>query len=602
MSLKLHFPRLRDYIGRRGYFGYVGLALAVALLIAVIVPLSIDVVTSLRTAPVGSPGSLTLANYRSVLGDPTAAHLLLNTLIYAVGSASIAMILASVFAWTVTRVALPARRILRVLPLLSLAVPNLLKDIAWIQLYSSRSGLANLAIDSVFHTHTSVFNIYSMFGLIVVTGVYVVPVPYLIMLAPFESLDLSLEEASVVAGVSRWRTLVAINARVLVPALLSAYALSLIVVASTFEAPQLIGLPAGVTTYMSAIYRSLTSAVPNFPLASAQAAWYLCLTFVIFLVYLRATRREQRFVTVTGRGGQRTAHVPDWLRVGLVGLLLVYFALAFVLPIALTAMTLFVPIYQLQAGHFHGVWNLHIIRTVLSDPVNRRALSTSIEVAFIVSFLAVAAGGVLSFIALKTRLRGRRLAEFVGMLPISMPGMVISVMVLITFLGLTPLRRFYETLVPMIFVDTLVALPFTTRIFSAALIQIDGDLLSASLVCGASSLRTLRQILMPLMRKAGINAFVISFVIAFRELGAVILIIPANRNLIPPLTWIYWTSGDYDPVGVMNALTVVVPLCIGGAILAIVWIGRRVRSRLFNRSLNIGPDPTPAFGGGPANG
>lgn len=583
MSATLAGRRAVKRFTDRGYLGYAGLAVAIALLLVVLTPIGIAVITAFRSAPVGEPGVWTLAPFHAAVTDPTAVHTLLNTVEYALGAACLALVLASVMAWTVTRVQIPGKRVLRLLPLLSLALPNLIKDIAWIQLYSPRSGLVNVFLQQVVGVHGP-FNIYTMWGMIAVTGTYVTPVAYLILLAPFESLDPSLEEASLSAGVSRVRTQLAINARVLMPAFASAFALTLIIVAGTFEAPTLIGLPGGISTYVSSIYRALESTIPNFSLASAMSVWYLLLTFLIFAFYVRSTRREQRFVTVTGRGPQKTARIPRWLAVVLVGIMLLYFAVAFVLPLVLSVVTLFVPIYTLQAGHFTGTWSLHIIRTVLSEKINQQAIVGSAEVACIVAVFAALAGAVLSFVALKTRVRGRRVAEIVGTIPVAMPGLVFSVTILISFVTITVIRPFYNTLVPMIVVDVLVALPFTVRIISAALIQIDTDLIRASAVCGARTFRTITRILVPLVRGALVNALIIGFVIGYRELSAILLIAPTNRTFIPPLAWGYWSQGLFDEANVLNLVTIVVPLSVAGAALALRALSRKLHAAWASRS------------------
>lgn len=585
MSALAARSRLLKRVADRGSVGYLGLVVALGLLIVVLTPIAIAVLTSFRTAPVSAPGHWTLHAYRAAVTDSSAARTLLNTVEYAFGAATLALVLASLMAWTVTRIDIPGKRILRLLPLLSLALPNLIKDIAWIELYAPRSGLVNVFLQQVVGVHGP-FDIYTMTGMVAVTGVYVTPIAYLILLAPFESLDPSLEEASLSAGVSRLKTQFAINARVLLPAFASAYALTLIIVAGTFEAPTLIGLPGGVTTYVSAIYRALENTVPDFPLASAQSVWYLLLTFLIFWGYVRATRREQRFVTVTGRGPRKTSHVPGWVSALLIFMMLLYFTAAFVLPLLLSVVTLFVPIFELQAGHFlTGSWSLNTIRSVLSERINQEAIRNSAELACIVAVFSTLAGAVLSFVALKTRVRGRRLAEVVATIPVAMPGLVFSVTILISVISIGLLKPFYNTLVPMIVVDVLVALPFTVRILSTALIQIDTDLIRASAVCGARTWSTVTKVLMPLLRGALVNALIIGFIIGYRELSAILLIAPTNQEFIPPLAWGYWTQGLADQANVLNLVTIAVPVSVAGIVLGLRRLGRKANSRRVARSL-----------------
>jgi iron(III) transport system permease protein len=360
----------------------------------------------------------------------------------------------------------------------------------------------------------------------------------------------------------------------------------LIVVAGTFEAPTIIGLPGGINTYMSSIYRSLTTSIPNFPLASAQSVFYLVLTFSIFVGYMRATRREQSFVTVTGRGPRKVARVSTGLKALLIGFILFYFFVCFILPVGLSIVGLFVPIYELQAGRLTGDWSLDIIRGVLSQPVSRRALVGSFQVACLVSVFAVLIGTIISFIALKTRVRGRRVAEIVGTLPVAMPGLVFSVTVLIAFVSISAISPLYNTMVPMVTVDVLVALPFTVRILSAALIQIDTDLFQASASCGARAWRTTTRIVLPLLRAALINGLVISFMIGFRELSAILMIAPTNGDFIPPLVWNNWANGLLDEVHVLLVASMVVPLAVAGAVYGALGLWRLSRPIRTRRSSN----------------
>lgn len=86
-------------VADRGYIGYLGLAVAIALLIVVLTPIMIAVLTSFRSAPISAPGHWTLNAYRAAVTDPTATHTLVNTVEYAFGAATFALVLASVMAW-----------------------------------------------------------------------------------------------------------------------------------------------------------------------------------------------------------------------------------------------------------------------------------------------------------------------------------------------------------------------------------------------------------------------------------------------------------------------------------------------------------------------
>ena len=60
----------------------------------------------------------------------------------------------------------------------------------------------------------------------------------------------------------------------------------------------------------------------------------------------------------------------------------------------------------------------------LSTPSTLSALGNSVELALIVSVVTVVLGITLSFVALKTRIRGRRVVEVIATMPIGLPPVV----------------------------------------------------------------------------------------------------------------------------------------------------------------------------------
>lgn len=551
-----------------------GLAI-VALIALILMPLGVVLLTSLLSSPLGTDPSFTLANYQAILTDASSVRLLQNSVIFVLGASITAMVLATLFAWLVTSFDVPARRILRLLPLMVLLAPALLKDPAWIELYHSDIGLVNRAIEYVFGVDQGPFNIYSMPGMIAVVGVSIVPIPYLVLLAPFDSLDRSFLEASEMSGAGRMRTLIRVVVPVLAPAFLSALALTLIITASAFETPILIGLPGGIGTYMSAVYRSMSTADPNLNFASAQATLYLALTSLLLMWYLVVTRRERRFVSVGGRGARPNLLKAPVLGGFLVLLLLGHFIVSFVMPIAVTVLVSLLPYYTIAPGTTLPPATLDNYSAIL-DGRTFGALINSVVLSSITTVTAVGGAVALALVALKSRFRGRRAVEAIGTVPIGVPAIVFSVALLVAFISIPVLRPLYGTHIPLVLGAMVVFLPIALRVTSSALIQIQDDLLDASRMSGAGRLQTWRRVLLPLWRPALLYAGAAVFVLSFRELAAVILLVTANTSLIPTATFTAWDDGRLGQVAALNLFSLLVPLLVVSAALA---IGAPRRSR-----------------------
>ena len=490
------------------------------------------------------------------------------------------MAVGTTVAWAVTSSTFQRARFLRALPLIGLFIPSLLKVQAWILLYSPNIGLVNTAAEKVFGLQHPPFDIYSMWGMIAVQGITAAPIAYVILLAPLQALDRSLSEASLVSGAGLVTTLRRIVIPILRPAILSATILIVILVASSFETPILIGLPARVETYMTVIYLSMQSFSDNhFNIASAQASIYLVVTGLLLFVYLRGTRREQMFIAVTGRGNVQAVVDAPVVRILMTAVVVIHLVVAVFGPLILDSASFLAPFYTVTQGNPFRVLTLANYQQLFQSPSAVQAMTTSGVLSLAVVLGTLFAGGLLSFISLKSKARLRSVAQVIGMGPIAIPAMVFSIGLLLTTLSIPVLGpQLYGTPIPMLVADVIIFMPFVLRLLSSALIQIQDELLEASTLAGASLLRTIRLILLPILRPALLYAAAIVFILSYKELGAAILLISSNTLLIPTVTFGYWTSGGYNVVAALNMLTLLVPL--GFLLLTFIAanVGRRPRS------------------------
>src|SRR3546814_9469753 len=86
-----------------------------------------------------------------------------------------------------------------------MAIPPFLLAIGWILLLSPRIGVINVFLRDMLGLEPAPFNIYSVTGMIFVPALSLVPSNFLILSPAFRNMDLSLEEAAMTAGASRYR-------------------------------------------------------------------------------------------------------------------------------------------------------------------------------------------------------------------------------------------------------------------------------------------------------------------------------------------------------------------------------------------------------------
>jgi iron(III) transport system permease protein len=109
------------------------------------------------------------------------------------------------------------------------------------------------------------------------------------------------------------------------------------------------------------------------------------------------------------------------------------------------------------------------------------------------------------------------------------------------------------------------------RSVSAVLIQIGKDVEESAWMSGATRLTTIRKILLPLLLPGMQSAWILLFVLFFRELSAVILLWSSQTITLPILSYEVWREGSYPRLAALGmvetaliALVVLVAQVIGG--------------------------------------
>jgi spermidine/putrescine transport system permease protein len=183
---------------------------------------------------------------------------------------------------------------------------------------------------------------------------------------------------------------------------------------------------------------------------------------------------------------------------------------------------LFIPLVVLAVFSFHNAPGLSLpwrgfttrwYEQILATPTLMASMRTSIIVALFASTLSVALGTAVAIAVVRYRFPGRALIGTFSVVPLVFPYLAIAVALLVTFVSLG-----VRLSVPTIVIGhTIVAIPYTVIIVAARLAGIDRAMEEAALDLGASRIRILRRIYLPLAAPAIVSAFAASFIVSFDE-------------------------------------------------------------------------------------
>jgi len=176
-------------------------------------------------------------------------------------------------------------------------------------------------------------------------------------------------------------------------------------------------------------------------------------------------------------------------------------------------------------------------------------------------------GSLVSWLDLRTRLRGRTALDYVSLIPLGLPGIVVAV-ALIQFWLRMPLP-IYGTLWILLIAYITRFLPYGLRTMTSTIVQLHDDLPQASTACGAGFLTTFRRIMLPLLRPGFIAGWIILATIYLREFSTSVFLYSPGAEPLGPLLYHFYIDGNLGP---MCSLALIVSvICI-----ALIVIARKI--------------------------
>jgi iron(III) transport system permease protein len=536
----------------RADIAIVGVA-ALLLAYLTVVPLAMLVLGAVSASGSALDFQFTTRYVERVLTDQASLELLANSLIYAGGSAALAFAIGTGVAWAVERTNVPARSLWYGIALVPLIVPGIVHTIAWLFLLSPEIGWINAPLKALFGFTLSV---YSLPGMMWIEGLHSAPLAFILMSTAFRAMDPSLEEAAAASSANAWRTFQRITLPLLLPSVASVLLILFVRALEGFEVPAIIGIPGRIFVYTSRIYLSLKLYPPSFGLAAAYGLVLLVISVIGLVLHRRATRRIERYTTVTGKAYRpRRLELGRFRYVALAGLGL-YGFLAIGLPFLVLLYASFVRVYSVPSVESLSELTLSNYAFILSDDLTRTAVFNSLLLGVGAATIVVALTAVIAWVTVRTRLPGRGLLDFLAFVPITIPGIVLGISLIWVYFTI-PIR-IYGLLWILLVAYVTRYLPYGIRGTTAALIQVHRELEEAAAAAGARWWPTFRLVLLPLLRPALVGTWIYIFIVSLRELGSSVLLYSSQSVVLAVRIFDLRDSGNYTSIAALSIFLIVI--------------------------------------------
>jgi iron(III) transport system permease protein len=539
-----------------------------ALLILIVgVPVLMVVLMSLRTGFPGEAGPLTLQNFVDVYADAGTYEVLVNTLLFAMGSVAVALLFAVPLSWLLVRTDIPLKKTFYVLLTVGILIPVFLRTIAWILLLSPRIGLLNRWLMQLFDLDAPPLSLYNIAGMAFIQGVSFVPGAFFMLSAAYRSMDPSLEEAAYTSGVGKFTTFLNINIPITLPAVAAVMIYLFMTGIAVFEVPAIIGLPARILVLSALIYTATSppTGLPEYGIAGAYGGIMLAAGLALAYFYVRLVKQGKKFTVITGRGYRpREIALGRW-KWPAIAFVLLYLSIEVFIPFLILLWTSFVPYLQLPSAAALKTMTLKNYLTI-PDYAGARPFINTVILMIGVPTLAMILSVVVSWVVVRTQVRFRGILDTVAFLPHAIPGILVAVGLAYLSLAYRDYFPLYGTVLIIMLAHVINWIAYGTRTTNSVMIQVHRELEEAGKVAGASTPRVLWKIVLPLIAAGVLNSWIWIGMLSYREVTMALTLYTRNNVVISTVVWQFWASGWIPQVSALGVVLILFALIVVGSV------------------------------------
>ena len=485
-------------------------------------------------------GSFTFEVFQRLYTYQMNLGALKNTLIAATVTMVLGTLIAFPLAWLVGRTNLFGKKFFRSLFVLTYMVPPYVGAMAWLRLLNPNVGTMNQFFRMIFGLGDTPgpLNIYTLGGLIWVLTTFYYPYAFITISRAMEKMDPSLEEASRISGASPLLTVFRVTLPMMTPSLIAGALLVFVAAMSCYGIPSIIGAPGKVHTVTTRIIEYNGLGAQGISDATGLAVFLMALAILILYLSDFVVARKQ-YITVSGKSTRpNIVDLGKW-RVPLTVLVSLFATIVVLIPFA----TILTTSFKIDVGKSlfdPENFTLTQWQTIFSRSETMSCLKNSLIFGVVTATVGIVVACTMSYLLQRTKIRGRKLPDFLITLGSGTPSVVIALGLIMTMKGDFGVN-IYNTAYIMIVAYLIKYLMMGMRTVVSAMSQIHVSLEECSQISGASWTRTMLKITGPLIFPSIAAGWFLIFIPSFYELSMTTLLYSNTTKTIGFQLYEYWT-------------------------------------------------------------
>jgi len=487
----------------------------------------------LKDGFIDADGHFTLRYLTSLLADPLYRGGLVNSLSLACTATTLAFAIALPLAFISDRCLFPGKNLLSSLVLVPMILPPFVGAIGIKQIFGQYGAVNALIVALGLEPPGWTFDWFAanqFGGIALIEALSLYPIIYLNAVAALANVDPAMEESAQNLGCTGFRRFFKITLPLIRPGLFAGGTIVFIWAFTELGVPLIFDYPR-VTSVQ--IYYGLKEIGSN-PLPYALVTLMLASTVLLYALGkgLFGRQGHAMMAKATSTGGPRTVSRRKGLFFTAVFSIITLVAVLPHIGVILVAFS--TDWYATVVPHHYTLENFRI---ALGHDLTVSAIANSLKFASLSTLVDIVLGIAIAYVIVRTKFAGRQVLDFLSMLPLAVPGIVLA----FGYLSMSQPGRLFEFLNPinnptilLIIAYSVRRLPYVVRSAAAGFEQTSVTLEEAAQNLGAPPLKATFRATLPLISANLIAGGLLAFCFAMLEVSDSLIL--AQKQVFYPIT------------------------------------------------------------------
>ncbi len=514
---------------------------------------------------IGFGDGFTTDHLTTVLTRDSTRTALMHSLLTAGGGTVLSMLIGAAFAFLVALTDMRGKGALVFCLMIPMMIPPQITALAWMQMTGPSSVL--LKTLGIAPPLGSPQPLHSATGIIILLGIQHASLVFLTLRAGLRMIPADLVEAARMSGAGAFRVWAQTVLPLSMPSLIAGGAMAFVTALGNFGIPAMLGIPARYSTLPTLIYQRLVGMGPSV-LPEVAVLALLIGTVAIVGVLLSRFMLLRRGFGLVGLSGTPLALSLGRARLPVEITLWAFIFAILALPLFALLATSVIPAYGVPLT-FDSATLKAWVDVLFVQPVTRRAYGNSLFLATLAAVILMAISLPLAWLMERRANRLSRTIDALIDLPYALPGVVLSIACILTFLDLpfTDLTL-YGTIWIILMAYLARFFVVMLRPIQASLAQLDPAMEEAAASVGAHLGRRLRDIVLPLAAPSAAAGAILVFLTAVNELTVSALLWSSGTETLGVVIYNLEDSGETVMASALAMSIVVLIIVLMGLVQA----------------------------------